>query len=182
MNCETMFGASQLRIGLLVLVLGGFFASCNSSDDSTTQWHEKNNAIYEEIKANTDWLPLIDKNDTNGWPQGVYYQDLSEPCVEKGSEHPLQTAKVRVNYRGYYLNDPDNVFDNGGEKEFLVNGGGVIVRGFSVALQQMVTGDKWKICIPYYLGNGVTSTYSIQAYSTLFFEVELIKIIEQHPK
>jgi FKBP-type peptidyl-prolyl cis-trans isomerase len=58
-----------------------------------------------------------------------------------------------------------------------VNG---LVRGFNVALQNMVEGDKWKICIPYYLGYGTVSSGSIPAYTTLFFEIELLKI-NQYP-
>lgn len=65
---------------------------------------------------------------------------------------------------------------------FAVNG---VVRGFSIALQNMVVGDKWKICIPYHLGygasgyrqNGITL---IRGYSTLFFDVELLEI-NQYP-
>jgi len=169
---------------LLCLLVGGISVSCNSDDDSTTQWRKKNETAYNEVKANTEyWTPLFDENDKSGWPQGVYYHDMNKNdiTVVKGDEHPLQTAKVRVNYRGYYLNDPDNTFDKGGEADFLVD---EAVRGFSVALQQMVEGDKWKICIPYHLGYGVTyySSSGIQSYSTLFFEVELLKIVDQYPK
>ncbi|MDR1682382.1 MAG: FKBP-type peptidyl-prolyl cis-trans isomerase [Candidatus Symbiothrix sp.] len=158
-------------LGALPLLL--FFA-CNSSTDSTTEWYNQNKAVYDQIKADTEnWKPL--PSDTVlSWPQGVYYHEISKG---DGTEHPIQTAKVTVNYKGYFLNDSTRLFDEGGTADFVVN---QVVRGFGVALQNMVAGDEWKICIPYHLGYG-TSSYTIQAYSTLFFDVKLLAI-EQYPK
>ncbi|MDH8702043.1 FKBP-type peptidyl-prolyl cis-trans isomerase [Dysgonomonadaceae bacterium PH5-43] len=54
-----------------------------------------------------------------------------------------------------------------------------IVRGLSYAIQNMVVGDKWLVCIPYTLGYGASGLYSggvtlVPGYSTLFFEVQLL--------
>jgi FKBP-type peptidyl-prolyl cis-trans isomerase len=164
-----------LRIVAGLLLVGGIFTSCNSDDNTTTEWYNKNKAVYDKIKADTDYWHPLPSDTIPGWPQGVYYHEDSKG---EGVEHPLQTAKVRVIYNGYFLNDSTYVFDKGGKADFTVN---QVVRGFGVALQNMVKGDKWKVCIPYYLGYGTTATSSgIPAYSTLFFNIELVEIIENH--
>jgi len=152
------------------------FISCNSSDGTAEEWRKDNQAAYELIKANSDWILL----DTDDGPFGVYYQDLTSPEAEIGDEYPIETATVLVNYTGKYYND--NIFDSGKKTTFAVN---QVVRGFGIALQHMRTGQKWNVCIPYYLGYGVTGLYSgytltIQGFTTLFFEIELLQI-NQYP-
>jgi FKBP-type peptidyl-prolyl cis-trans isomerase len=164
---------------LLLPLLLLSFTACNEDDDSTTQWRLDNQAKYDEIKANPEWKEMNTKA-VEG-PSGVYYKVLPNLDAEgvekvKGTEHPLQTASVTVNYTG--KNYIGTVFDAGTNATFKVNG---VVRGFSIALQNMVVGDKLEICIPYYLGYGTTVTGTIKAYSTLFFEIELLKI-DQYPK
>ena len=154
------------------------FASCNSNSNSE-QWRMDNQAAYDAIKNNNEWKEL----DTNDGPSGVYYRDLTASETEIGNEYPIETALVMVNYTGKYYND--NVFDNGKKVTFIVNR---VVRGFGAALQHMRTGQTWEICIPYYLGYGFDGNYdsytgqiTIPGYTTLFFEIELLKI-EQYPK
>ncbi|MDR2843224.1 MAG: FKBP-type peptidyl-prolyl cis-trans isomerase [Candidatus Symbiothrix sp.] len=123
-----------------------------------------------------------------GWPKGVYYKALpnlddDENEKAKGTKHPLQTAKVTVIYKGYFVNNANDLentttFDSGGKVTFGV---GNVIRGFSIALQNMYIGDKWQICVPYYLGYGIATSGAIPAYSTLFFDVELVEI-EQYPE
>jgi FKBP-type peptidyl-prolyl cis-trans isomerase len=148
------------------------FMSCNSSDKSLEKWRIANDDAYNAVKISPEWKTL----DTIDGPSGVYYQDLTNPERELGNVYPIETASVVVNYTGRYYND--NVFDSGVKSAFLVNN---VVRGFGVALQKMRTGQKWKICIPYNLGYGYIGSYTIQGYTTLFFEVELLQI-NQHPK
>lgn len=54
----------------------------------------------------------------------------------------------------------------------FVPGSGV-VEGFGTALQYMHPGDRWRVYIPYRLGYGSSSNGSVQAYSTLIFDVYL---------
>jgi FKBP-type peptidyl-prolyl cis-trans isomerase len=161
-------------LGVILLSLLFFFPACNEDDDSTTQWRLANEAAYNATKTESGWKEL--KTDNVEGPSGVYYKDLTAAGVEKGTEHPLQTAAVTINYTGKIYTG--TVFDSGVKSTFNVNG---VVRGFSTALQNMVVGEKWEVCIPYYLGYGTTGSGSIQAYTTLFFEIELLKI-DQHPK
>lgn len=60
----------------------------------------------------------------------------------------------------------------------LVNGEAV-VRGLSIALMNMQIGDRWEVCIPYDLGYG-RSGKTLDAYSTLFYEIQLLEI-NQYP-
>jgi FKBP-type peptidyl-prolyl cis-trans isomerase len=162
-------------LGVIVLLsLLFFFPACNEDDNSTTQWRLDNQAAYDKIKADPEWKELK-TNNVEG-PSGVYYKDLTEAGAEKGTEHPLQTASVTINYTGKLYTE--TVFDSGVKSTFNVN---AVVRGFSAALQNMVVGETWEVCIPYYLGYGATGSGSIKAYTTLFFEIELLKI-DQHPK
>jgi len=48
-----------------------------------------------------------------------------------------------------------------------------VVDGFSTALQYMHPGDRWRVYIPYSLGYGSSSSGSVQAYSTLIFDIYL---------
>ena len=48
-----------------------------------------------------------------------------------------------------------------------------VVEGFSTALQYMHPGDRWRVYIPYNLGYGSSSSGSVQAYSTLIFDIYL---------
>ncbi|MDR1527775.1 MAG: FKBP-type peptidyl-prolyl cis-trans isomerase, partial [Dysgonamonadaceae bacterium] len=120
------------------------FTACNETDDSTVQWKKDNQAAYDSITVNPEWKLL----DTGDGPAGVYYQIIA---TGSGEENPLQTATVKVNYIGYFLNDNTQVFERGISSTLLINDK---PRGFGIALQKMVVGDKWKICIPYYLGYG----------------------------
>ncbi|GHV58565.1 peptidyl-prolyl cis-trans isomerase [Bacteroidia bacterium] len=164
---------NHTKIILLFFTLVAFvFTSCNEKDDSTTEWWKTNQEAYDAKKTDPEWTLL----ETIDGPSGVYYKDITEPGTEIGNEYPLQTASVVVNYTGKY--HTDQVFDSGKKSTFTVNG---VVRGFGVALQHMRTGQKWEVCIPYYLGYGASGTTYIQGYTTLFFEIELLKI-DQYPK
>ena len=150
------------------------FAACTEKADTGAQWRSDNQAAYEAIKADTKWN-LLDVKSNEG-PDGIYYRNLTETGLGTGDEYPLQTASVTINYTGRYYTGA--VFDSGIQVAFTVNS---VVRGFSIALQNMRVGEKWEICIPYYLGYGVATSGSIPAYSMLLFEIELLKIV-QYPK
>jgi FKBP-type peptidyl-prolyl cis-trans isomerase len=161
---------------LLITIVAAFsFSACNDDNTADSQWRIDNQKAYDDVKADSKWLP-VNTTDVGG-PTGVYYQDISDPGVVKGTEHPIATASVKIDYTG--TNYLGTIFDSGVGATFNVNG---VVVGFGAALQKMVVGDNWKICIPYYLGYGTTYVNAnIQAYSTLFFDIELLEI-DQHPQ
>jgi FKBP-type peptidyl-prolyl cis-trans isomerase len=164
---------TKTKVLLLLLAFITFsFTACNEDDNTNDQWQKDNQKAYEEIKTAAGWMLVTVPQ---GIPSGVYYKDISDENAKKGNEYPIQTASVTINYSGAYYTG--TVFDAGTNAVFEVN---KVVRGFGVALQNMVVGDKWSVCIPYHLGYGSVSTGTIPAYTTLFFEVELLKI-NQYP-
>ena len=53
---------------------------------------------------------------------------------------------------------------------------GVVIQGWTDALQAMKVGSKWKLAIPAAMAYGLRGTPSIQPNTTLIFELELLSI------
>lgn len=152
----------------IISVLFGSFNACKNDDNANDAWRDANTDAYEAITKDPSYRALH----TESGPTGVYYKVIQSGT---GTEHPFQTSNVKVLYKGTYYDG--TVFDAGTSSSnvpvtFSLSN---TIRGFSFALQNMVVGDKWEICIPYYLGYGSAGTY-VKAYSTLIFEVEMVSI------
>ena len=167
------------------------FGSCKNNRDDEA-WREANISAYEEITKNPQYKAL----ETETGPKGVYYKVIKSGT---GTEHPLQTSKVKALYTVYHYDR--SIFDPGTSSNNIpieiavfeeIYSGVTTPRGFSFALQNMVVGDKWEVWVPYYLAFGAYgiqeySYYYYQAqtivrgYTTLIYEVELIDIT-QYPK
>lgn len=117
--------------------------------------------------------------DANAKKQGVKTTDsgLQYIVLESGNgKTPGLTDKVTVHYTGTLIDGTkfDSSVDRGQPATFPVNG---VIQGWTKALQMMKEGDKWRIFIPYNLGYGERGAgASIPPYSTLIFDVELIKV------
>jgi FKBP-type peptidyl-prolyl cis-trans isomerase FklB len=103
---------------------------------------------------------------------GLQYEILNAGFGPK----PLATDKVTTHYHGTLLDG--KVFDSSVQRgepiEFPVNG---VIQGWQEALQLMPKGSKWRLYVPYNLAYGERGAGgSIGPYSTLIFEVELLKI------
>jgi FKBP-type peptidyl-prolyl cis-trans isomerase FklB len=99
-----------------------------------------------------------------------------EVMVQGTGVMPKATDKVTTHYHGTLLNG--KVFDSSVQRgqpiDFPVNG---VIAGWTEALQLMPTGSKWKLFIPYNLAYGERGAGAdIGPYSTLIFEVELLKV------
>ena len=125
------------------------------------------------IKAGADFLA------ENGKRKGVTTtkSGLQYEILKKGNGPiPAATDNVETHYHGTLLDG--TVFDSSVERgqpiSFGVNG---VIAGWTEALQLMNVGSKWKLYIPYNLAYGERGAgQSIGPYSTLIFEVELLKI------
>ena len=107
---------------------------------------------------------------------GLQYQVLSS-ATKKDTASPQITDKVSVHYKGSLTNGIvfDNSYDRGQPAIFPLQG---VIPGFSEALTKMKVGDKWRVFIPYQLGYGERGAgATIPPYSTLVFELELLKIL-----
>ena len=185
---------------LFVTMLGGLFASCEETTevDEYANWQERNEAFIDSIarvaEANTDgkWKRILsfklDSIDTQGNPIEHDVEDYIYCHIEQngeGSEHPLYTDFVSVNYRGRLIptiSQPKGlVFDESYRGEFnpLFNTPrsfyvDELIVGWSTALMNMEEGDRWHIYIPANLGYRSQKKKDIPAYSTLIFDLNLV--------
>ncbi|MCD7973932.1 MAG: FKBP-type peptidyl-prolyl cis-trans isomerase [Candidatus Azobacteroides sp.] len=174
---------------LLMLGLPLVFLSCSSDDeDEVAVWKAENEAFFDNLETRSD-LHKIKAGSNNG---SVYYKVLASGDPDQAS--PVYTSTVDVRYRGVTLSgfnrNTDEIivgeeFDTSDKK--LTEEGYLpatfklsnLIEGWWVALQEMVPGDKWQLYIPWQLGYGSSgSGTKIPGYSTLIFEVELLKV---HP-
>ena len=177
-------------IFLVVMFVGFSFMSCDDNNSSDNSWKIENEQFFRNLAVRSD-LVKIDAGSNNGF---LYYK-----VIKSGSndgESPKYTSSVEVAYTGATLlgfNVPADAIILGKEfdttfKEsnmlptgdynpatFNVNG---LIEGWREALQQMKPGDKWRIYIPWELGYGSSGNEtSIPEYSTLIFELELVRIV-----
>lgn len=92
---------------------------------------------------------------------------------------PTENDLVEVNYTGTFINGNkfDSSYDRGTPAEFQV---GQVIKGWVEGLQLMPEGSKFMFYIPQDLAYGANGAGGvIQPYSTLIFEVELLKIKKQ---
>jgi len=102
---------------------------------------------------------------------GLQYEVLTEGA----GVAPLATDKVTVNYKGTLLDGTqfDSSYDRGQPTSFGLN---QVIPGWTEGLQLMKPGAKYRFWIPYNLAYGSRDAGQIKPYSTLIFEVELIKV------
>ena len=117
----------------------------------------------------------------------VYTQKLEDGG---GTLSPLFTDSVRVHYRGRLIpssNHPEGYVFGQTYSTDTINSATAVpsimspsqnVVGFATALQDMVEGDAVHMVIPYTLGYGgsTNSSNNIPAYSTLIFDMKLVKV------
>ena len=180
---------------LISLLFAASFAivSCSESDGEENpyaNWQERNqkylDSIAAEAKANPgEWkvvrsykLPPLGLNEQGKVNEYVYCK-----IINNGEgERPLFTDTVAVNYRGKLING--TVFDQSykGELnpsiavpvEFPVS---KVIVGWTTALMNMTVGSRWQLYIPSELAYEEAGSGSIPGYSTLFFDVDLVKLI-----
>lgn len=103
---------------------------------------------------------------------GLQYEVLKPGSGAK----PSATSNVTVHYHGTLIDGTvfDSSVNRGTPASFGLN---QVIKGWTEGLQLMSTGAKYKFFIPYQLGYGEQAAgQAIKPYSTLIFEVELIKI------
>ncbi len=105
-------------------------------------------------------------------PSGLQYQVITQGTGSK----PAATDEVTVHYKGTLLSGKqfDSSYDRGEPATFMLN---QVIPGWTEGLQQMTVGSKYRFFIPYALAYGERAAGpDIAPYSTLVFEVELIKV------
>ncbi len=105
-------------------------------------------------------------------PSGLQYKVLNAGT----GATPKATDSVECHYEGRLINGTvfDSSYQRGETATFGVN---QVIAGWVEALQLMKEGDKWQLYIPYNLAYGERGAGAqIPPYSTLIFDVELIKV------
>lgn len=130
---------------------------------------EKNDKL---IKASADFLQ---KNKQvagiKETPEGIQYQ-----VIKAGNgPQPSLDDTITVHYKGMLTDGTtfDSSYDRGEPIEITLN---EMIEGWKIAVPLMKEGSKYKFFIPHKLGYGERASGPIPAYSTLVFEVELLKV------
>ena len=104
---------------------------------------------------------------------GLQYEVLTEGS----GRSPKATDTVRCHYEGRLLDGTvfDSSYKRGEPADFGLN---QVITGWTEGVQLMKEGAKYRFYIPYLLGYGERGAgTSIPPYSTLVFDVELIKVL-----
>lgn len=104
---------------------------------------------------------------------GLQYEVLTEGT----GKSPKATDKVRCHYEGRLIDGEvfDSSYQRGEPADFGLN---QVIPGWTEGVQLMKEGAKYRFYIPYLLGYGERGAgAAIPPYSTLIFDVELIKVL-----
>lgn len=120
---------------------------------------------------------LLDKAQEEGLlvlDNGVIMQKLEEG---RGTVHPRPGSIVYAHYTGRLIDG--TVFDTTeGEQLPALFRVRELIMGWQIALLRMYEGDKYRIWIPAKYGYGSAKMDDIPAWSTLEFDLELVKIAQ----
>lgn len=176
-----------LIILLLMLLLPVAFSSCKDDVDNSVS---KEYAAWK--KANDEWL-LSQQNRKDSYGND-YYTEVVAPwdpnskvyvhwnndrSLTRDNLSPLFTSTVDVKYKGMYYNDEP--FDSSYLRTTPAPGVfrtkiTSVIEGWGVALCAMKVGDNCRVVIPYNVGYGTTKYGSINPYSVLQFDIELVDV------
>ncbi len=139
---------------------------------------------YFENKAKEDAKGAIEAGANylkeNGTRQGVTTtkSGLQYEILQEGEgKSPKATDKVRCHYEGRLIDGTvfDSSYQRGEPADFGLN---QVIPGWTEGVQMMKEGAKFRFHIPYLLAYGERGAGSqIPPYSTLVFDVELIKVL-----
>ena len=96
---------------------------------------------------------------------------------EGSGAKPTVGQKVTVHYTGYLVNGTkfDSSVDRGEPFTFTI-GKGQVIQGWDEGIAMLSPGAKAKLIIPSSIGYGGRNMGSIPPFSTLVFDVELLKV------
>lgn len=167
-----------LVLGLSWMLALGALVGCDQTapEEPKTQYRIENEKYVEEIAKGTEYTALSFELSS----QPIYYKVLKALPDGVTPERPLQNSKVQCRYTLSLISgetpERDELRDSWIYRQEGNRYPTAEVRGMQLALQHMAVGEKWKVVIPWQMGYGAYTQTSIPAYSTLIFEIELLKI------
>ena len=104
---------------------------------------------------------------------GLQYKVLEEG---NGTEHPSVSDNVVIKFEARKIDGTlfGSTGDNPSENNLMS-----LPRGLAEGIILMTPGAKYKFFIPYYLAFGETGYQTVEPYSTVIFDVELIEIVKK---
>jgi len=171
-----------------------FTPSCgdDDEDDHLNTWMLNNQQAFNTVKSNPEYKELK----SSGNEGSIYYRVLASGT---GKDSIYYTSTVSCYYKGWFIADypyysitknqvfDKRLFDDGAPYALTVGVSTTssVIGGWRTVLQHMVVGDRWEVWVPYQLGYGREATkdsygsVAIPGYSTLVFEIEIVKILNQ---
>ena len=174
----------------VLLLFSLLITSCKKDEEkpSLEIWQQQNEQVFNDLAFNPDYTELK----MPGAAASIYYR-----VIQKGEgKRVYYNSRAEIYYKGWYVvtNSDYNItagtlfvqrlFDNGVPHKVAINyqvaadGFNYEHDGWSIALQYMVEGDKWEVHIPYHLAYGENGKGAIPGFTTLAYEIELIKAID----
>ena len=179
----------------VLLLFALLITSCEKDDKKDPfleTWKQQNEKAFNDLAFNPAYTELR----MPGAAASIYYR-----VIQKGEgKRVYYNSRAEVYYKGWFVVTNEDfgitagtvfsrrLFDDGMPFKYALIASSVdnnstyatrYEEGWRIALQYMVEGDKWEIWMPYYLGYGERNTDNgIPGYSTLAYEIELIKAID----
>jgi FKBP-type peptidyl-prolyl cis-trans isomerase FklB len=153
------------------------------TDMTAREAQEMLNAYFADKAAEEDQQAIADGKvflENNGKREGVVTtkSGLQYEVLQEGTgRSPKATDKVRCHYEGRLLDGSvfDSSYSRSEPADFGLN---QVIPGWTEGVQLMKEGAKFRFFIPYLLGYGERGAgSSIPPYSTLIFDVELLKVL-----
>ncbi len=156
--------------------LGFSMQQANEYLSTTMQKRQEKVLEVKFAKEKAENLKFLEENKSKKGivttKSGLQYKVLRK---SRRGKYPKLTDKIKVHYVGKLIDGTE--FDSSIARkkpaEFYLNG---VIKGWQEGLQLMRVGSKYRFYIPYYLGYGAKGTPTIPPFSTLIFEVRLLKI------
>jgi FKBP-type peptidyl-prolyl cis-trans isomerase FklB len=136
---------------------------------------------YRNEKIRADNQRFLEENrkkdDVKVTPTGLQYRVLSPGS----GRSPGLDDSVTVHYKGSLIDG--HVFDQSAPDSPVTFVPSEVIPGWTEALLLMHEGDKWEVFLPYPLAYGERGAgMEIPPYSTLIFEIELLKVTPGAPQ
>lgn len=179
------------------------FSSCSDDDDDYTideEWKAFQETRFKNEYSTGEYKRLFTYSSSSTPNELTSEYILSKPSSVIGDSdyrprinqngYAEFTDSIRVRYEGWYFNRENKkiIFDT---TEGYITGGSTnynkmprtflvreVIEGWRTALQEMKEGDETEFVIPWTLGYREYSSGTIPAFTTLYFRMKLIEIIQ----
>lgn len=187
---ENFYGDSTITVDFKLIrqgLINGIskFEDGMNAQDAQEYFNNTMQAIQEakiekDFKANKEaGIAFLKQNSTKAGvvttASGLQYMVVNPG--KKNAPTPAATDRVKVHYHGTLVDGTvfDSSVQRGSPAEFGLN---QVIKGWTEGLQLMPVGSKYILYVPQELGYGAQNQGTIQPFSTLIFEVELLEILK----